>query len=165
MHKEGTMSKIIDTIEGEDIILGDDGKVRYKSKAAIDADGMGPSHGDPDKQDDTSLHHDGHALNADVDQYIVVPPAIIAGVGPIVLGSQAHVTNTLNGKTCDAVVGDIGPHKKLGEISVACAEALDIPSSPVSGGVDDHVVEYVIEPGVPAEVNGVTYQLQASSAH
>ena len=159
------MSKIIDTIEGEDIVLGDDGKVRYKSKAAIDADGIGPSHGDPDKQDDTSLHHNGQPLNADVDQYIVVPPAIIAGVAPIVLGSQAHVTNTLNGKTCDAVVGDIGPHKKLGEISVACAKALGIPPSPVSGGEDQHVVQYVIEPGVPAMVNGVTYQLQASSAH
>jgi hypothetical protein len=159
------MSQIIDTIEGEDIVLGDDGKVRYKSKAAIDADGIGPSHGDPDKQDDTSLHHNGQPLNADVDQYIVVPPAIIAGVAPIVLGSQAHVTNTRNGKTCEAVVGDIGPHHKLGEISCACAKALGIPPSPVSGGEDEHVVEYVIEPGVPAVVNGVTYQLQASSAH
>jgi hypothetical protein len=156
------MSKIIDTIEGEDIVLGDDDKIRYKSKAAIDADGIGPSHGDPDKQDDTSLHHNGQALNADVDQYIVVPPAIIAGVAPIVLGSQACVTNALNGNTCKAVVGDIGPHRKLGEISVACAKALGIPSSPVSGGVDEHVVEYVIEPGVAAVVNGVTYQLQPS---
>src|SRR5262250_3176255 len=108
------MSKTIATIEGEDIVLGDDGKVRYKSKAAIDADGIGPSHGDPDKQDDTSLHHNGQPLNADVDQYIVVPPAIIVGVGaPIVLGSQAHVTFRDN--TVDAVVGDIGPHAKLGE--------------------------------------------------
>ncbi len=156
------MSQIIDTIEGEDIVLEDDGKVRYKAKAAIDADGIGPSHGDPDKQDDTSLHHNGQPLNADVDQYIVVPPAIISGVQPIVLGSQAHVT--FRGKTVPAVVGDIGPHRKLGEISVACAKALGIPSSPVSGGVDEHVVEYVIEPGVAAEVNGVSYQLQPSSA-
>ena len=156
------MSKIIATIEGEDIVLEDDGKVRYKAKAAIDADGSGPSHGDPDKQDDTSLHHNGQPLNADVDQYIVVPPAIISGVKPIVLGSQAHVT--FGGKTVPAVVGDIGPHRKLGEISVACARALSIPSSPVSGGVDEHVVEYVIEPGVAADVNGVNYQLQPSSA-
>jgi len=156
------MSTIIATIEGEDITLDDDGTVRYKSKAAIDADGIGPSHGDPDKQDDTSLHHNGQPLNADVDQYIVVPPAIISGVDPIVLGSQAHVT--FRGNTVDAVVGDIGPHRKLGEISVACASALGIPSSPVSGGVDEHVVEYVIEPGVAAVVNGVNYQLQPSSA-
>ncbi|HEY1769452.1 MAG TPA: hypothetical protein VGG02_04260 [Chthoniobacterales bacterium] len=158
------MSKIIDTIENEPITLGDDGKVTYKSKAAIDADGSGPSHGDPDWQNDTTLHHNGQALNADVDQYIVVPPAIIHGVEPIVLGSQAHVTNTLNGSTCDAVVGDIGPHRKLGEISVATARALGIPSSPLNGGVDDHVIEYVIEPGVPAQVDGVTYQLQPSHA-
>jgi hypothetical protein len=156
------MSQIIATIEGEDIVLEDDGTVHYKSKAAIDADGIGPSHGDPDKQDDTSLHHNGQPLNADVDQYIVVPPAIISGVEPIVLGSQAQVT--FQGNTVPAVVGDIGPHQKLGEISVATAKALGIPSSPVSGGVDEHVVEYVIEPGVAAEVNGVTYQLQPSSA-
>jgi hypothetical protein len=158
------MSRIIDTIEGEAITLDDDGKIHYRAKAAIDADGIGPSHGDPDKQNDTSLHHNGQPLNADVDQYIVVPPAIIAGVKPIVLGSQAHVTNTGNGKTCAAVVGDVGPHRKLGEISVACAKALGIPSSPVSGGVDEHVIKYVIEPGVPAVVNDVTYQLQSSSA-
>ena len=157
------MSSIIATIEGEDIVLEDDGKVHYKAKAAIDADGIGPSHGDPDKQDDSSLHHNGQPLNADVDPYIVVPPAIISGVQPIVLGSQAHVT--FGGKTVAAVVGDIGPHRKLGEISVACAKALGIPSSPVSGGVDEHVVEYVIEPGVAAEVNGVNYQLQPSSAN
>src|SRR5947208_15170858 len=98
------MSKIIDNIEGEDIVLGDDGKVRYKAKAAVDADGSGPSHGDPYKQDDTSLHRNGQPLNADVDQYIVVPPAIISGVAPIVLGSQSHVTNTFNSKRCEAVV-------------------------------------------------------------
>src|SRR5215469_2710446 len=82
------MSKIIDTIEGEDIVLGDDGKVRYKSKAAIDADGIGPSHGDPDKQDDTSLHHNGQPLNADVDQYIVVPPAFISGFNFYLFGDH-----------------------------------------------------------------------------
>jgi hypothetical protein len=157
------MSKIIDHIEGEDIVLGDDGKVRFKSKAAIDADGSGPSHGDPDKQDDTSLHHNGEPLNADVDQYVVVPPQIISGVGPIVLGCQAHVT--FEGKTVPAVVGDVGPRKKLGEISIACAKALGIPSSPVNGGVDEHVVGYVIEPGVPAQVNGKTYHLQASGGN
>lgn len=109
------MSKIIDTIEGEPITLGDDGKIRYKAKAAIDDDGIGKSHGDPDFQNNTTLQQNGHALNADEDRYIAIPPAIIAGVAPIVLGSQAHVTNTRNGKTCSAVVGDIGPHRKLGK--------------------------------------------------
>jgi hypothetical protein len=159
------MSKIIDTIEGEPITLGDDGKVRYKAKAAIDGDGVGSPHGDPDYQNRTTLQHNGRSLNADVDQYIAIPPAIIAGVAPIVLGSQAQVTNTRNGKTCAAVVGDIGPHRKVGEISIACAAALGIDPSPTRGGEELHVVEYVIAPGVPAVVNGVTYQLQSSSAH
>lgn len=159
------MNKIIDTIEGEPVTLGDDGKIRYRSKAAIDGDGIGASHGDPAYQNNTTLHHNGHALNADVDLYIAIPPQIIAGVKGIVLGCQATVTNTKNGKSTAAVVGDIGPHRKLGEISIACAVALGIPSSPTSGGEDRHVIEYVIEPGKPATVNGVTYQLQKSHAH
>lgn len=76
------MSKIIDTIEGEPITLGDDGKIRYKAKAAIDDDGIGKSHGDPDFQNNTTLQQNGHALNADEDRYIAIPPAIIAGVAP-----------------------------------------------------------------------------------
>ena len=159
------MSTIIDTIEGEPITLGDDGKIRYKAKAAIDGDGVGSPHGDPDFQNRTTLQHKGGSLNADVDRYIAIPPQIIAGVKPIVLGSQATVTNTRNGKRCSAVVGDIGPHRNLGEISIACADAIGIDSSPTRGGEDAHVVQYVIEPGVPAVVDGVTYQLQSSSAH
>jgi hypothetical protein len=159
------MSRIIDTIEGEPISLGDDGKIRYRAKAAIDGDGMGSPHGDPDFQNRTTLQHNGRSLNADVDRYIAIPPAIIAGVAPIVLGSQAHVTNTRNGKTCTAVVGDIGPHRKLGEISIACAAEIGIDPSPTQGGEERHIVEYVIEPGVPAAVDGVTYTLQSSSAH
>jgi hypothetical protein len=153
------MSFIIATIEGEDITVGNDGIIRYRSKAAIDGDGSGSSHGDPDFQNDTSLHFQGAALNADHVPYIVVPPAIIQGVAQIVLGSKATVS--YKGSTCDAVVGDIGPHAKLGEISIACAAALGIPSSPTEGGEDRHLVDYAISPGVPAVVNGITYQLQA----
>ena len=152
------MSTIIANIEGEDIILGNDGNIRYTSKAAIDGDGSGPSHGDPDFQNDTSLHFHGRALNADEVPYIVVPPAIIVSVAQVVLGCQAYVT--YKEKTCAAVVGDIGPHNKLGEISIACAKALGIPWSPTTGGIDDHVVSYELDPGEPAIVNGVTYILQ-----
>ena len=92
--------------------------------------------------------------------YIVVPPAIRNGVKGVVMGCLAHVTNTLNGKHIAAVVGDIGPRKKIGEISCACASAIGLNPSPISGGVDEHVIEYVIFPGVPAIVNGETYNLQ-----
>lgn len=153
---------ILATIEGEAITLHEDGHLSFKAKAAVDTDGSGPLHGDPCAQKDTSLHVNDKALNADIDIYIVVPPSILNGVAPVVLGCKAHVRNTLNGKETDAVVGDIGPRKKLGEISVACASALGINPSPNSGGEDSHVIEYQIWPGISANVNGKVYPLQHS---
>lgn len=154
--------RVIATIEGEPITELSDGSVTYRAKAAVDTDGSGPLHGDPDAQAETSLKLGGKSLNADLDCYVIVPPAIIRGVKGIVLGSQAHVVNLKTGLSCDAVVGDIGPHKKLGELSVACAHSLGIPPSPVDGGLEEHVVFYHIRPGVPAVVNGKQYALQPS---
>jgi hypothetical protein len=158
--------KKIGTIEGCDVFSGinDSGKlfVEWTAKAAIDTDGSGPLHGDPCAQADTSLHRNGAALNADIDKYIVVPPFIIQAVAPVVMGCQAFVTNQLNGQSTNAVVGDIGPKKKIGELSVATAMALDIDPSPTHGGEDLHVIRYRIYPGIPAVVDGVTYQLKPS---
>jgi len=154
------MSRIIATIEGEPITENDDGSVSYRAKLAVDTDGKGPLHGDPCAQRDTSLHLDGEALNADEDKYIVVPPAVLLGVKGVVLGCQAHLKNMRNGQETDAVVGDIGPHKKLGEASVATAKALGINPSPTSGGVDEHIVEYTLWPGKAAVVDGKNYELQ-----
>ena len=154
--------RLIATIEGEEITELDDGRVRWVAKAAIDSDGIGPHHGDKTAQDDTSLHYEGKPLNADLDRYIVVPPAIIKGVKGVVLGCQAEVTNTDNGRWTLAVVGDIGPHKKLGEMSCACAEALRLNPSPVDGGTDKHIIQYLISPGVAANVKGKQYTLKPS---
>ncbi len=154
------MSRIIANIEGEAIYEFLEGEVKFMAKAAVDTDGSGPLHGDPCAQRDTSLHYRGKPLNADEDRYIVVPPAIIQGVKGIVLGCQAHCRNTRNGKETDAVVGDVGPHKKLGEISVATAKALGINPSPTSGGTEEHVVEYTLFPGTPAAVEDKRYTLQ-----
>jgi hypothetical protein len=149
--------KIIANIEGENIIQHDDLTVTFTSKAAIDSDGVGPHHGDHTAQDETTYKPD---LNADEDCYIVVPPAIIEGVQGVVIGCQANVANTLNNKVTSAVVGDVGPHHKLGEISCACASAIGLDPSPVHGGVDEHVIQYILWPGVAAEVNGKRYTLQ-----
>jgi hypothetical protein len=151
------MSRLIATIENENITELDDQSVHWRAKAAIDSDGVGPHHGDRTAQDQTSYKPD---LNADVDRYIVVPPAIRDGVKGVVMGCQAQLTNTENGAYTDAVVGDIGPHNKLGEISCASATALGLNPSPVDGGVDAHIINYVIFPGRPAVVNGKTYVLQ-----
>ena len=149
--------RIIATIEDEPIVEHEDGSVHWRAKAAIDSDGVGPHHGDQTAQDQTSYKPD---LNADIDRYIVVPPAIRDGVKSVVMGCMANVTNTINGKHTAAVVGDIGPHKKLGEISCACASAIGLNPSPVSGGVDEHTIEYIIFPGTAAVVDGKTYLLQ-----
>lgn len=154
--------KILAQIEGENIALNNDGTVTYLAKAAIDTDGSGPLHGDPDGQHRTSLQHNGKSLNADEDRYIVVPPQIIKGVGPVVLGCQGWACNRKTGACSAAVVGDVGPHSKLGEVSVALAKALGINPSPTSGGEDSHIIEYTLTPGKPAEVNGKIYSLQAS---
>ena len=71
-------------------------------------------------------------------------------------------TNIKNGHTTDAVVGDIGPRDKLGEVSVACAAALGIDPSPTPGGTSAHIIHYSLNPGLAAVVNGKRYERQAS---
>ena len=100
--------------------------------------------------------------------FIVVPPTIIRGVAGVVLGCRATVTNTKNGKSVDAVVADVGPSNKIGEVSLACANAIGIPAGdgathPAnSGGVDEHIIHYQLFPDVAAVVGEVTYPLQHS---
>ena len=157
---ESRSMRTIAVIDNEPIKEWGDGSISFTAKASIDADGSGPSHGDKYYQPDTTLHLDGKPLNSDVDKYIVVPPAICLGVKPAVLGCQVMVLNIENGKHTQAVVGDIGPRKKLGEVSIACAKALGIPWSPVTGGVSEHIIQYSLKPGVAANVDGKLYKLQ-----
>jgi hypothetical protein len=49
------------------------------------------------------------------------------------------------------IFGDLGPATILGEASYAMAEALGIPSSPISGGVGSGVT-YLVFPGASARV-------------
>ena len=155
--------KILTTIEGCPITEHDDGSLTYTAPAMIDGDGCGPSHGDPDYQPDTTLHDDGRPLNSDVDRYIVVPPQVRDGVSGVVLGCQARVVNTRTGHATDAVVGDIGPHAKIGEISIATAKAIGVEASPTTGGEEARVIAYTIWPGRPAIVCGKKYVLTAAA--
>jgi hypothetical protein len=154
------MSKIIGTIQGCDVIEGDDGSVHFLADADIDCDGGSNPHHDPCWQPDTSLHFDGRAIDAESVPYIVVPPLIRDGVSGIVLGCIARVTNSRTGQSTEAVVGDIGPHKKIGEISSECARRIGVNDNPNTGGEEDHVISYTLWPGSPAVVDGVTYELQ-----
>ena len=90
-------------------------------------------------------------LDSELIPFIVVPPKIRNGVAGVVLGCKALVTNLRTGDTCWAVVGDIGPQGKLGEGSIALANALGVKSDPRRGGTDAPVIQYRIWPGIAAD--------------
>jgi Fungal chitosanase of glycosyl hydrolase group 75 len=154
--------KTIATIAGIPVYEDTKGRVSFLAGAQIDCDGgSNPLH-DPCWQPDTSLKLNGKSIDAESVPFIVVPPSIISGVKGIVLGCHARVTNTRTKRAVECVVADIGPKKKLGELSVAAAKQLGIPASPINGGTDDHVIYYELWPGVAAVVSGVNYRLQSS---
>jgi hypothetical protein len=140
--------------------------VNFVSDADIDADGSG---GNPDRdpyfQPDTTLHDPiGRPLNAQEVRFIVVPPLICQKTKGKVLGSRCYVLNTSNDKFCDAVVGDIGPRSKTGELSPACAAALGLNPNANHGGTDRKIISYTIYVGQPATLDGVTYELKSYGA-
>lgn len=156
--------RIVVTIQGCEILQHEDGHVSFLADADIDCDGSGGNpDNDPYFQPDTTLHRNGRALNAYAESFIVVPPSIIKGVVPVVLGCKARVLYRKTGIYRDAVVGDVGPRTKIGELSVALAKRLGIPHNPNYGGESDfRLVLYEIWPGIPATVDGLDYQLQPS---
>ena len=136
--------------------------VHFVADADIDADGSGgnPEH-DPYFQSDTSLHGpDGRALNAYQVPFVVVPPLVCQKTRGMVLGSECLVTHTLNRRQVRCVVGDLGPKSKVGELSVAAARAIGVPSNPVTGGESRKIIDYEISVGKPAVINGVRYTLK-----
>jgi hypothetical protein len=152
--------KLLGTIEGNEIIEHEDGRVTWTAKLAVDNDGSDNRQGDPYWQRDTSLHHNGRPIDSEAVAGIVVPPLVINAVASVVLGCKASVKYLE--RVTDAVVFDIGPRKKIGEGSPELARRLGINPSAINGGIDAHVVEYTIWPGVPAVVDDVTYELQPS---
>lgn len=90
--------------------------------------------------------------------FVVVPPQVRLRLKGIVLGCRALIT--YRGRVIEAVVADVGPRTKIGEASIKAAELLGINSNPRTGGLVSRSVTYQIFPGVPARVNGFTYELQ-----
>jgi hypothetical protein len=164
------MKRILATIQGQDIhheITAASGyeTVEFTGDMDIDCDGSGGNpHHDPCFQPDTTLHYParpsklGKPLCAEKVPYVVVPPIVVRGTRCIVMGSLCEVT--YRDKMAFAVVGDSGPTSKVGEGSPRLAELLGINSNPNHGGVDEFAVTYKIHVGVPAIINGITYQLQ-----
>jgi hypothetical protein len=98
-----------------------------------------------------------HYVDATAVPYIVVNPIVRMKARGVVIGCKARAT--YNGKSINAVVADVSGAKDIGELSIAAAQELGMPSSPRTGGVDSNVT-FEFWPGVPAVVNGETYDLQ-----
>ncbi len=92
--------------------------------------------------------------------YVVVSPTIRNKSKDVVLGCKAIIRNTKTGQSVEAVVADIGPRHKIGELSIAAATNIGINPNPRMGGTDDKIIEYLLFPGTPAVVNGITYDLK-----
>jgi hypothetical protein len=87
-------------------------------------------------------------VDAETIPYIVVPPVIVKATAGVVRGCKARAS--YKGRSVDCVVADRGPAGKIGELSIAAARALGLPSSPRNGGTQRAEVEYELWPGVPA---------------
>lgn len=153
--------KILDTVQNVLIIEHSNSWVSFIGDLDVDCDGSGgnPDH-DPYFQPDTTLHFKDKALNAQEVPFIVVPPIVVRATKGIILGSQAYVTNLKTGVVIEAVVGDLGPTRKIGEGSPALAVLLGLSGNANYGGTSERIIGYEIDVGVPAIVTGITYSLQ-----
>jgi hypothetical protein len=82
-------------------------------------------------------------VNAEAINFIVLPGRLGLGAK---LGDFAVVLRPYTGAYDYAVYADVGPASKIGEASIALANALGIPSSPKSGGIG-HGIAYIVFPG------------------
>lgn len=123
------------------VILGPDNEPR------IFADGVIASktwYRYPDKAaDDPAAYVDAQTV-----PYIVVPPVIVKPLAGILRGCRAKVT--IGPRSVECVVADLGPAKRVGELSIAAADSLGIPSSPRYGGRETPDVLYELWPGEAA---------------
>jgi len=101
-------------------------------------------------------------IDSEIVPHVTLPPKVINAVAPIVKGCRCVLFNRKTGLECVAVLADVGPNDKIGEISIAAAKALGLNPDPKKGGTSEHIIDYHIFPGIPAEVNGEKFELQAS---
>lgn len=87
-------------------------------------------------------------VDSETVPYVVVPSLIVQRTAGVVRGCKARVT--WNGQSVDCVVADRGPARKIGELSIAAARAVGLPSSPRHGGTEEPEVLYELWPGVAA---------------
>lgn len=107
-------------------------------------------------------HDPKRYVDSETVPYVVVSPLIRRSAKGVVLGCKAVITNTVTGQSVEAVVADIGPRQKIGELSIAAAKAVGVDGNPRRGGTEKKIIRYEIFPGTPAVVNGVKYNLIAA---
>ncbi len=132
--------------------------IEAEGKVMVDTDGSGPSHNDPDQQNETSYKPGGNSLNADDTAYAVAPRIMSwdSGNGESILRPGDKASVSANGQTISAVVGDFGPNSiagsentTFGELSYKAVQDLGIEITitrrhgPVVG---DHHVKVVYYP-------------------
>ncbi len=152
--------KTLLTLDGCRVIDHGDGSISFVADADIDCDGGSNPLKDPHWQPTTSLTYHGKPVDAETVPFIVLPPAVIKAVKGIVLGCHARVTHTVTGRSCYAVVADVGPMSKLGEISVAAAKLIGVNPHPITGGESKRIIRYEIWPGQNAQLQGRAYALK-----
>lgn len=135
------------------------GYVCFTSDLDVCTDGTGGRHGDKTHLSRTAYSNHGHYLNADEDQYIVIPPQIRSMVAPVVMGCQARATNLLTAKWSAGVTGEIGPKAKTGEAAYCLAKILN-PDVTANSGDSRPIYFYELWPGIPAVVGTKTYKLE-----
>jgi hypothetical protein len=82
-------------------------------------------------------------IDASTIPFVVLPFGL--GMG-LKLGDLCFVYNKGTGKSALAIYADAGPRDQIGEGSIALAVALNVPSSPRTGGVSGGIT-YVVFPG------------------
>jgi hypothetical protein len=95
------------------------------------------------------LDHPACYIDSQTVPYGVVNSSIINGVAPIVMGCAFRV-RYCQGPWIPGMVADVGPSKKIGEVSIAMANLLGLPSSPRDGGTNSPHLDYELFPGVPS---------------
>lgn len=157
--------KNLGTVHGEDysstVYERPDGSCFFIADFDIDGDGGANVDNDPYWQKDTTLHFQGKPIDALTVRAFVVPSWFPNSIGPKVLGCQGRVTNLATGVSVTAVVHDLGPKNKDGEGTPYLAEALDLSPNANSGGSDESIFLFECWPGIPANVDGIIYDLQS----
>ena len=103
-------------------------------------------------------------LDSEKIPFIVIENFIRRRARGIVLGCRALLTNLETKQSVWAMVGDLGPLYKIGEISIAAAQAIGVPSSARTGGTSKNIIQYEFWPGIPAIIASETYSLIPSTS-